>query len=139
MSTRSNTAILNSNGTVTMTYCHFDGYPSHRAPILLANYSDEDDVRALIALGDMSSQGERHIPFGPHSYERPEEGCSVFYCRDRGEAWDDVKPMEYASVDDAVAAMSAYLYLFVPGEGWSYNEYGRGFRPISSWEDEVTP
>ncbi len=66
-------------------YCHWDGYPEGVGVTLLAHYNDEKKVSELISLGDVSNLCERIIPNGPHSFDKPETGCTVFYGRDRGE------------------------------------------------------
>lgn len=53
MSTRSIIGILNSDGTATYVFCHWDGYPSHHAPILMEHYATEDRVRQLLAQGQI--------------------------------------------------------------------------------------
>ena len=73
MATRSTINKIEKNGIVKSIYCHFDGYPSHHLPILEENYKTEDEVDALISLGDISSLGESL-------------STTTAYCRDRGEA-----------------------------------------------------
>ena len=53
MSTRSIIGILNSDGTATYVFCHWDGYPAHHAPLLLEHYNTEDRVRQLLAQGQI--------------------------------------------------------------------------------------
>ena len=60
MGTRSRIAIRNADNTYLSVYCHWDGYPSHHAPILQQHYDTEDKVRALLAGGDFSSQPHLH-------------------------------------------------------------------------------
>ena len=65
MATRSRIAIENQDGTVLSIYCHWDGYPSHHGPILLENYTTQEKVESLIALGSISSLApETEIPEG---------------------------------------------------------------------------
>lgn len=54
MSTRSNIAILNDNGTVTAIYCHWDGGLEHNGMILSKYYSSPKKVIELISGGDLS-------------------------------------------------------------------------------------
>lgn len=58
MGTRSNIGMVHEDGSVTMNYCHWDGYPSHNGKILLENYTTTEKVRKLLALGDLSILGE---------------------------------------------------------------------------------
>jgi len=107
MSTRSNIGILNQDGTVDYIYCHYDGYVSHNGKILSEHYSDEASVWALIALGDMSALTETI-------------DHSIFYGRDRGEGDTGARKCSY--VDYTKERFEEYVYLFTPGEGWSYRE-----------------
>lgn len=87
MSTRCVIAMKNPDQTVSGVYCHFDGYPDGVGKCLLDHYQDEEKVKALLALGSLSSLGERVAPEPgeEHSFERPVEGITVAYHRDRGE------------------------------------------------------
>lgn len=73
MGTRSRIAAKNADGTFTSIYCHWDGYPEHVGKILNEHYQDEAKVRALLALGDISSLGQ-------------DTDSTVAYGRDKGEA-----------------------------------------------------
>ena len=55
MGTRSTIGVLNTDGSVTAVYCHWDGYPEHNGKILMENYTTEEKVRELIGLGSISS------------------------------------------------------------------------------------
>lgn len=59
MSTRSKIGIANTDGSITGIYCHYDGYLSHHAPILLNHYNTAAKVRALMKLGSLSALGEQ--------------------------------------------------------------------------------
>jgi len=58
MSTRATVARENADGSYDTIYTHWDGYPSHHAPILLEHYNTPDLVQALLDLGDLSMLGE---------------------------------------------------------------------------------
>jgi hypothetical protein len=58
MGTRSTIGVLNTDGSVTAVYCHWDGYPEHNGKILMENYITEEKVRELIDLGSISSLSE---------------------------------------------------------------------------------
>ena len=58
MATRSMIGIENSDGTIEAIYCHCDGAPEDKGPVLTAFYDSEKKVRELIALGDLSILGE---------------------------------------------------------------------------------
>lgn len=51
MSTRSNIAIKEKDDSVTVSYCHHDGYPEYTGKILLEHYNTEEKARALIKSG----------------------------------------------------------------------------------------
>ena len=72
MATRSNIGIRETDGIVHTIYSHWDGYPSSVGGLLLKHYASESAVRALLALGDISSLGT--------TLE-----TTVAYHRDRGE------------------------------------------------------
>jgi len=131
MGTRSTIAIQNTDGTVTGIYCHWDGYTSHNGAILAENYTTEDTVRELIALGDLSSLGEKigdKVDFDDY---KSHNGQCVAYGRDRGE-----RGVEAATHDSWTALLEdfgqEYDYLFVPGEGWTV-------RYFAGWDNAVEP
>ena len=62
MSTHANIAILKPNGNIQSIYCHFDGYPQHVGQILHDHYNNQERVQQLIALGNISSLGEKLEP-----------------------------------------------------------------------------
>lgn len=86
MGTHSTITARMSDGTYASIYCHWDGYPSHNGKILHENYSTQEKVEALIALGDLSSLRESPACPEGHSYRTPVTGHSIAYGRDRGEA-----------------------------------------------------
>ena len=114
MSTNSRIGILHEDGTTETIYCHWDGYPEHQMPILTGHYDTAEKVRALLALGDISSLGERIAPDAdePHSFEKPAEGVTVAYHRDRKE------PMSPAVTHKSIVSLMSdywgipYYYLF---------------------------
>lgn len=75
-------------------YCHWDGYPSYNGEILLNHYCDDAKVIELINLGNLSALApECSLPEGKaHSYDKPVEGYTIAYHRDRGESWEHCKP-----------------------------------------------
>ncbi len=117
MGTRSNIGIQ-ENGSCLMIYCHWGGYPDHHAPILLG-YS-EDDVRRLVALGDLSTLGERvePTPGSNHNYQHPEKGTTTAYHRDRGE---ELQPASECLLKDALREaydVATGVWLFSDGGEW---------------------
>lgn len=97
MATRSSISIRNADGSYTGIYCQYDGYLSGVGHTLEQHYTDEDRIRQLMALGNLSSLGaeigERHEFDNPHRYSDPGyqewqnrygNWCTA-YGRDRGE------------------------------------------------------
>jgi hypothetical protein len=110
MSTNSRIGILHKNGTTETIYCHFDGYPEHHEPILRTYYNSIDKVKALIALGDISSLAPRLAPNEGevHNFDNRIDDVVVAYHRDRGEEYNP----PYVSDDDEIFADYEYVYLF---------------------------
>ena len=142
MATRSTIGVLNTDGSVTAVYCHWDGYPENNGKLLIENYATENAVRGLIELGSISSLGpkigEKHpfSKFENDSGDHPlvgaakearialaeREGWTTFYGRDRGET--DVAPNTFPSVADFVNEFGEeYNYLFINGT-WFVNDHG---------------
>jgi len=120
MATRSRIAIEDQDGTVRSIYCHWDGYPSHHGPILLENYTTQEKVESLIALGSISSLApETEIPEGvKHNFENATEGIVVAYHRDRGE---DLSIQHHGSVNGFVKSdVEEYGYIFTAAGEWLF-------------------
>lgn len=119
MSTNSRVGILHQDGATETIYCHWDGYPEHQMPILTEHYNTAEKVKALLALGDISILGERLAPDAdePHSFEKPADGVTVAYHRDRKE------PMQPAVTHKSVVSLMnddwgiPYYYLFDEEKG----------------------
>lgn len=144
MSTRSLIGIVEPDGSVNAIYCHYDGYVEYVGKVLNHCYSSECMSRKLLALGDISSLGERVAP-NPgekHSFEEPAEDVTVAYHRDRGEKLHP--PHEFDSKEQM--AKNAYdrfcaefCYVWETG-AWHVSETGRwfrGFRPVSDILAEI--
>lgn len=120
MGTRSTIGIQNEDGSVTGIYCHWDGYLSHNGRILAENYTDEDRVRELIALGDISSLGAE---IGTaHDFDSIPPGVTNAYGRDRGERDVDARTAHNWRQFRAENGQE-YDYLFTPGKGWEVSTY----------------
>lgn len=108
MGTRSNIGIIHKDKSVTMIYCHWDGYLDHHGKLLLNHYTDISKIQQLMDLGSISSLaeeiGERH------DFDKPVPGWCNSYGRDRGE--EDVGSMEFPSKEAALDQMEEYLYLW---------------------------
>ena len=109
MSTRSNIALVKKGGAVEAIYCHHDGYPEGVGQTLAKCYGAEEEVAAMLDLGDMSILRDTL------------ETC-VFYHRDFGgeRTEENTRAVRYASLAECVAAQDGavyieWLYLFADG------------------------
>lgn len=134
MSTRSRIGIEDTDGTIRSVYCHFDGYESGVGATLLKAYMDPDKVRALVALGGISSLdeelGAKHDFPGDNAGKRGLEGLNALkqarwttaYHRDRGEdliIQTTGSRKEFS--EKAFDCWEEYAYLFVVAKGkWVY-------------------
>ena len=110
MATRSRIAIENQNGTVTSVYCHHDGYIDYNGVVLQKHYAQREKVEDLIALGDLSSVGDRV------STETPSRGVTIAYHRDRSE---DLNQETHESKEEFFASdYEEYGYLFTKENKW---------------------
>lgn len=74
-------------GKLFTQYCHYDGYIEGVGQTLYTHYQEPSKIKQLIALGALSTLGERVNPTtASHNFDNPEEGVTVAYRRDRGES-----------------------------------------------------
>lgn len=116
MATRSRIGIENTDGTVTSIYCHNNGSPEWNGKMLAESYQDPEKVKALIALGDISSLDESiECPEG-HSFDNRVAGHTVAYHRDRGE---EFRQRTNKSVESFMKSdLEMYGYLFTQQGEW---------------------
>ena len=115
MSTRSNIGIKNKDGSIHCIYCHFDGYLEHNGLILERYYKDQNKVKNLINLGDISSLGLNVYPDPEyeHTFDNRQKYVTVAYSRDRGE---DKRIKKFDDMHDYMISFKntwydyAYLY-----------------------------
>ena len=114
MSTHAQIGIENDDGTIESIYCHFDGYQEGVGNTLAQHYSDEDKIRSLMALGDISylapELGQEH------DFDNPIDGWTVAYGRDRGE--DDTGSSISTSIQDYTSLGEDFQYLFTKDKKW---------------------
>lgn len=116
MSTRSTIAIQNEDGSVEGVYCHSDGYLSYNGKLLFEHFTDESKIRALIALGGISSLcADITCPNG-HTFDNPVEGFTRVYHRDRGEDLEIYKGLNY--IEFYLDMNQEYNYLWADGQWW---------------------
>lgn len=124
MATRSTLSKVNSQtGEVFSVYCHWDGYLEHNGRMLLEHYNSEDRAIILLSMGAISALNETIDD-------------SIFYCRDRGEDWDTVKPNRYENWAQFINTHRGeeFDYVFVDNEWHLFNDVG-GRTPLSHLEE----
>lgn len=106
------------NGTLEIKsiYCHFDGYLQGVGNQLKENYDTREKVDEVIALGDISYLAEKLVPRGHHTFDIPEEGVTVAYHRDRGEAFH--QGSHSTQKDYFRRSYEQYVYLFTEAGDW---------------------
>lgn len=119
MATRSRIGMEMPDGTVRSIYCHWDGYPEHNGQVLAEHYTTEERVKQLINLGNISSLAPKLEPDSgqEHDFNRPLDGVTVAYGRDRGEKGQE------ATTDKSVDAyfksdLEEWGYLFTKDGEW---------------------
>ena len=131
MGTRSAIGVMHGD-KAKVVYCHWDGYLDHNGRILLEHY-DSAKANHLVALGGMSSLCPNiEIPEGvEHSFDKPAEGITVFYGRDRGETgnefsvcWSDAEM--YDKFD-----WCEYFYIMRDGVWYVSEGEGTGWRVLA--------
>lgn len=114
MGTRSAIANLNEDGTVTSTYCHYDGYLEHNGEILKTYYNTPDKAEAVASSGYLSALTKDLRESINRSVHREEP---------------DMFKTEEEFWKSAMYYGAEFLYLY-DGEGWKYfDRYGdkRGY------------
>ena len=135
MSTRCRIGIQNQDGSITSIYCHHDGYPDRVGDTLANYYTEENKIKKLMELGDMSSLGNEPVD-NPKAWEtpglcdnwfekyrelHPEDMCDTY--KSRGE---DVPAQTHPNLKEyqkySRDCWGEYAYLFKDGE-WYVLEY----------------
>jgi len=126
MGTRSLIGVMHGDNCKYI-YCHWDGYLAHNGKILQEHY-DSAKANHLVAMGDVSSLNRNiEIPEGvEHTFEKPAEGTTVFYKRDRNESGVDFNSVNnfelfLKRVDDSCAK---YYYIMKDGIWYVGEVYG---------------
>ena len=113
MGTRSNIGILERDGRVLMTYCHWDGQLDYVGKFLYLNYSNEKAVRSLISLGGFSSLYPTFEETAADAYGEPE---SIY---------------EYDDLTAAVRDAEGFLYLWsIDKECWLVSVDNKNLEPL---------
>ena len=126
MGTRSLIGVMHGDNC-KFVYCHWDGYVAHNGKILQEHY-DSAKANHLVALGDISSLNRNVvIPDGvEHSFDKPAEGITTFYGRDRGETGVDFQSVNSfdAFLKRVSDSCAEYYYIMRDGEWFVGAVYG---------------
>lgn len=124
MGTRSAIGYKTAQGTIRAKYSHYDGYVAYTGVMLRESYTDPAKVKQMVELGDQSFLAPAIHPKGEHSFESPEEGCTIFYGRDRGESRVDAQEFDTFAefVDYYDGAGCEYFYVW-DGQDWIVNDH----------------
>ena len=144
MGTRSAIGYKTPEGKVRAKYSHYDGYVAGAGRTLQEHYQEARKIAQMVELGDQSYMDKEIFPKGEHSFGAPEEGCTVFYGRDRGE--EGTEAVEFDTVQEFVDYYAdsgcEYFYLHTV-TGWIvHNRYGvgndaNGFPIFDTLEEQV--
>jgi hypothetical protein len=110
-------------------YCHWDGYPSHHAPILKAGYATDAKVAELMNLGDLCILGPEigHKHDGDEHAKNPSAtNMCLAYGRDSNDHNSEkrIYETELEAIEEAEKSCADYVYLFQDG-AWMYKSlYG---------------
>lgn len=100
-------------------YCHYDGYPSHQMPLLLAHHDSHEAAQQLVAGGDISAL---HTNLGWDRETLPASG--PLYYAERGETGVDAR--KFSSITSLIEHFRdmgcEHSYVFVPKQGWVHTE-----------------
>lgn len=128
MGTRSAIGVMHGDKCKAV-YCHWDGYVDHNGRILQEHYNSAK-ANHLVALGGMSSlKPNVEIPEGvEHSFDKPAEGITVFYGRDRGEEGNEFQVS--FSATELFEQFNWCEYFYVMNNGVWYVSQG----PAAGWK-----
>lgn len=121
MATRSTIAVQLADGSIREVYCHWDGYLEHNGQILMRWYNTQALAERVTSLGDISALDRLYDPTAAHSFNAPQDGVTVLYGRDRGDA--DSAPRVHADFNtyQSQGCSQEFNYLFIEGR-WTYSE-----------------
>lgn len=112
MSTTSTISILNEDGTIEQIYAHWDGYISNNGVILFNYYQNNQKVKELINLGNLSSLKPEIYPTEEHSFEKHQSKVTIFYERDRGESNAKAEKFDNLKSFKKKAELESYNYIY---------------------------
>ena len=123
ISTRSRIGILKKDGSIESIYCHFDGYLEGVGEKLYNYYSNYDDIKDLIKLGDIESLKEK-VNTGLDS----KDNVTIAYHRDHGEPEKNTKSMISKNLKDfnniLFDSWIGFIYLYdEKNSKWLWDNY----------------
>jgi hypothetical protein len=119
MGTRSDIIVHLSNGTWHRVYCHWDGYLEGNGKILQKHYNTQERAEELVKPGDMSSLHPRCDKPKGHTFDKPVDGYTVYYGRDRGEKdTGGTKGKTLQAVWPEEDCWTEFTYVWHEGEWW---------------------
>ncbi len=133
MATRSRIAIVKENGNVESVYCHWDGYPEGVGKTLVEYFNTKEKIEKLIALGSISALHETIEPkTDKHSFDTPEEGCTIAYHRDRGE---DLEITKHAALSSwqYKPRRQEWNYIFIDGVWMCQGDTHKNLVPVTDY------
>ena len=123
MATRSLIGKLNSDGTITHIYCHWDGYPSHNGFLLQEYWDTPYKVDQLLALGDLSSLGKEIGEQQDFNGSRNRDWCMA-YGRDRNQSNTGARTV---SREDFFGDEDYIDYFYLYNEDFEWECYYEGY------------
>lgn len=140
---------IRDGDSVLFTTLHNDGGIDDAGLILWRWYSDEDQVRGLLSLGNLSVLRPLSCPrpyragLEPHCFDTPQAGVCVAYGRDRGERRQGAQAAPLSLLRQLFPDEHTYIYtpslgwvVFLPGEGQSL-PLGDALRSAATWADGI--
>ena len=136
MSTRSN-IVYDTGNSVRAVYCHHDGYLDHNGRILFEHYNSEDEVEALIELGDFTS-------LKPTVEETREKTMrSVSFESDRGfRTLDQYMHQVDGSDIEYIYLWDKYMWMIsrsISFNLWNRSEYEKGYKEWIFYHSKFEP
>jgi hypothetical protein len=124
MATRSRIGIELPTGEVKSVYCHWDGYPSRRIPLLLTHYSEREKVEQLIELGSICSLRPRLAPNEGeiHTMDNDIKDVTLSYARDMNQSDFVTTNISKGKEDFRSGDIEEWGYLFTLDNEWIYAE-----------------
>ena len=123
ISTRSRIGILKKDGSIESVYCHYDGYLDGVGRTLHNYYSNYEDIKELLQLGDISSLKEKVKSDGTSK-----DDVTIAYHRDYGEQNKELKSKINKDLNEfnemLFDAWIGYIYLYdEKNNKWLWDNY----------------